>query len=328
MTNSPSGSFRPKRVNFAQISNTALQDTNLSLKAKGLYSIIQSLITLPGEDNLRIWKIKKMCKEGDKSFDSTWKELKEAGYLKQYRIPCGEKGKFKYEYDLLDQPDLSTSTTINLDKYGQPIPHANSDQEDTNHTPQKGVGGQSADAGVGDDDSDHYPQNGGYGQEAEIEADHTPHLAPSGESTPCLKHPVLNGGGNDNTVFDNTISDNIKSISQSYKDGLTDFLREKLKVQIEYDYFEDNRPEDLPTVNSILDYLVEMQAARSTKINGVTQSSEALSVYIDHIDCLTISEFMEHMRGKKLKDVKNLAAYWRSCLINFLREREAQKMTV
>jgi hypothetical protein len=125
MSMNQNGKFRRKRVNFAQISNTALRDINLSLKAKGLYSLIQSLITLPDEDGLLIWKISKYCKEGDKAFDSAWKELKEKGYLKQYRIPNGGRnGGFHYEYDLLDNPDVSTTTTINLDKAGNVIPAA------------------------------------------------------------------------------------------------------------------------------------------------------------------------------------------------------------
>ena len=162
MSETSSGSFRPKRINFAQISNTALWDDNLSLKAKGLYSLIQSLITIPGMD-LRIWKIKAKCKEKDKAFESSWSELKKNGYLKQYRIPSGVKGAFKYEYDLLFEPDLKTKSVINLDKYGNiaspkdASPEKNCTQEsnsDSNPAPDL-------------TDYDHTPHNGGSGRKAE-----------------------------------------------------------------------------------------------------------------------------------------------------------------
>lgn len=139
MAENTSGTFRPKKVNFAQISNTALQDANLSLKAKGLYALIQSLITLPSEDGLRLWKIRKKCKEGDKAFDSAWKELKEAGYLKQYRIPNGKSGAFRYEYELLDIPDLTTPATVNRNKDGTAInSKTKSKPSPADHIPQNG----------------------------------------------------------------------------------------------------------------------------------------------------------------------------------------------
>lgn len=42
-----SGAFIKKEVPFAQVSNHALRDDKLSLKAKGLYALIQSYLTLP-----------------------------------------------------------------------------------------------------------------------------------------------------------------------------------------------------------------------------------------------------------------------------------------
>ena len=96
------GKFRKKKIYFTQVSNTALRDTNLSLKAKGLYALINSYITL---EDFTLYKttLLKNCAEGKKAFDAAWKELKDAGYLIQYRLQ-GEKGKFYYEYELLDEP--------------------------------------------------------------------------------------------------------------------------------------------------------------------------------------------------------------------------------
>lgn len=48
MTNKKSGVIRKKRTYYAQVSNVALRDETLSLKAKGLLAIIESYLTLDG----------------------------------------------------------------------------------------------------------------------------------------------------------------------------------------------------------------------------------------------------------------------------------------
>lgn len=106
------GKFRRKKYNFSMVSNQALHDTNLSSKAKGVYAIIQSLITL--DRDVYKWQIKDYCKEGNRSFDSSWNELKKLGYLKIYRMPVGKNNTFVYEYELLDEPDTTTESVTNV----------------------------------------------------------------------------------------------------------------------------------------------------------------------------------------------------------------------
>lgn len=98
------GRFLTKKVNFSQVSNTALRDDRLSLKAKGLYSLIQSYITI---ENFVLYKntLRGKCKEGDTSFNNTWKELKQHGYLVQHKNR-NEKGNWFYTYELLDYPEV------------------------------------------------------------------------------------------------------------------------------------------------------------------------------------------------------------------------------
>ena len=110
-----SGAFRKKKVQFSQVSNFALRDTKLSLKAKGLYSLIQSYITL---ENFILYKttLKKQCLEGSTAFESAWSELKTMGYLIQYKSK-NKGGFFVYEYDLLDikQEIIHTPKTYPMD---------------------------------------------------------------------------------------------------------------------------------------------------------------------------------------------------------------------
>ena len=100
MNTNTDGAFRQKKVYFSQISNHVIRDNELSLKAKGLYSLIQSYITI---EDFILYKntLKRQCKEGETSFENAWKELKVRGYLVQYRYR-GKSGSFYYEYDLLD----------------------------------------------------------------------------------------------------------------------------------------------------------------------------------------------------------------------------------
>ena len=102
---------------FCSVSNSAAQDEYLSLKAKGLYHLIKSCIEDP-EFDFNHYKPALMdrCKEGSDAFDSAWKELKKAGYLKQRRISHGnnENKGFHYEYELVHTADGSSPSLETL----------------------------------------------------------------------------------------------------------------------------------------------------------------------------------------------------------------------
>lgn len=123
-----SGKFRQKRKNYSQVSNIALTDKNLSLKAKGLYALIESFISIP---DFVLYKQTLMnnCQEGRDAFNAAWKELKDSGYLVQYRITTGH-GHFTYEYELLDEPikedddqdsKIENSTGDGFSVYGESV---------------------------------------------------------------------------------------------------------------------------------------------------------------------------------------------------------------
>lgn len=100
------GFFRSKK-GFTVVQNEITKDTNISLKAKGLYLVIQAYISMPDKK----WTkedFRNLTKEGKKAFDSAWKELKDFGYLKVHFMP--DNGKWQAEYELLDEPDLGPHT--------------------------------------------------------------------------------------------------------------------------------------------------------------------------------------------------------------------------
>ena len=100
------GFFRSKK-GFTVVQNEITKDVNISLKAKGLYLVIQAYISMPD----RKWTkedFRNLTKEGKKAFDSAWKELKDFGYLKVHFMP--DNGVWRAEYELLDEPDLGPHT--------------------------------------------------------------------------------------------------------------------------------------------------------------------------------------------------------------------------
>ena len=113
------GRFKAKRNKFSQVSNEALRDENLSLKAKGLYALIQSYVTI---DNFILYKttLIKQCKEKETSFNSAWNELKKYGYLIQSKSKDSTTGKWVYEYELLDVPGEETTPGFSTPGFSTP----------------------------------------------------------------------------------------------------------------------------------------------------------------------------------------------------------------
>ena len=107
-----SGIIRKKKSKFSMISNTLALDPTISAKAKGIYLIICAELN---KVNYTVYKstIQASCRDGEASFESGWKELKDAGYLIQTKSK-GKDGKWIYEYELLDEPvkkEIDTEST-------------------------------------------------------------------------------------------------------------------------------------------------------------------------------------------------------------------------
>lgn len=78
------------------MSNHHLRDKNLSLKAKGLLSV---MFSLPDSWNYSIPGLCAILKENETAVKSTIKELKATGYLVvDKKKPCKEEGRSKFEY--------------------------------------------------------------------------------------------------------------------------------------------------------------------------------------------------------------------------------------
>lgn len=98
--------FRKKKLGFTALPNHVLFDTKLDEDSVFLYAMIQYHITIPEFDLYKSYLVK-LCKErniGQRKFERMWKNLKDVGYLKQYKMN-GKGGEWFYEYELLDYPE-------------------------------------------------------------------------------------------------------------------------------------------------------------------------------------------------------------------------------
>ena len=86
---------------FTVVQNNVARDWSLSSGALGLYTRIQSYITM---ENITLTKgsLMERVSEGEYAFNTAWNELKSNGYLFIHVYP-GEKGRFVYQYEL--RPD-------------------------------------------------------------------------------------------------------------------------------------------------------------------------------------------------------------------------------
>lgn len=72
-----------KTSNYTVIHNQFLKRKDLSWKAKGILAYV---LSLPDDWNINLKEIIKHATDGEKSFRSGWKELKEAGYVSRHPI--------------------------------------------------------------------------------------------------------------------------------------------------------------------------------------------------------------------------------------------------
>ena len=94
--------FRVERTrDYTTMSNYHLRDTELSLKAKGLLSI---MLSLPDSWNYTTRGLAAICKEGVDAIRSAIKELETSGYIVR-RLLRGENGRIAdTEYIIFERP--------------------------------------------------------------------------------------------------------------------------------------------------------------------------------------------------------------------------------
>ena len=90
-----------KNTNFTVMSNYHFKEKKMSLKAKGLLSL---MLSLPDDWNYSVTGLVKLSKDGKDSVMAGLKELENFGFLIRTRM-TDEKGRFDgYEYNIFEEP--------------------------------------------------------------------------------------------------------------------------------------------------------------------------------------------------------------------------------
>ena len=110
--------FRIERTrDYTVMSNHHLRNANLSLKAKGLLSM---MLSLPEDWNYTTRGLAKICKEGVDAIGAALRELEAAGYIVRHKLR-DRQGRISdteyviYEQPQLRKPDTDSPDTENLD---------------------------------------------------------------------------------------------------------------------------------------------------------------------------------------------------------------------
>ena len=92
-----------KTRDYTVMSNTHLRDKSLSLKAKGLLSV---MLSLPDSWEYTIAGLVAISKENETAVKSSLDELKKGGYLVVTKLTPAQtdSGRFEYLYDIYEQP--------------------------------------------------------------------------------------------------------------------------------------------------------------------------------------------------------------------------------
>lgn len=117
-----------KTKNYSVISNYHFKEKGMSLKAKGLLSL---MLSLPDDWNYNISGLTKLSKDGKDSVMSALNELEKFGYLIRVRL-VNEKGQFNgVEYNIFEEPQKDIPSAV------KPNPaNENAGKEDAEKPPQ------------------------------------------------------------------------------------------------------------------------------------------------------------------------------------------------
>lgn len=124
-----------KNENYTIMSNYHLRERDMSLKAKGLLSVI---LSLPSDWDYSIAGLVAISKENETAVKSALNELKRFGYLKVTKQMPNEteSGRIEYAYDIYEQPCAKIAQeNLSIDKQGiENLGVENQGQLNTNKT--------------------------------------------------------------------------------------------------------------------------------------------------------------------------------------------------
>lgn len=102
-----------KTKDYTIMSNTHFRERDMSLKAKGLLSL---MLSLPSDWDYSVEGLVAICKENETAITSTLKELKMFGYLSVTKVMPNEtqSGRIEYVYEIFETPQRDNIQGIEI----------------------------------------------------------------------------------------------------------------------------------------------------------------------------------------------------------------------
>jgi hypothetical protein len=272
-----------KNKNYTVMCNHHLKDKSLTLKSKGLLSVI---LSLPDEGNYTTRGLAAICKEGVDCIGASLRELETAGYLERNQLRDDRGRITDTEYVIYEFPQDKPPKDPNTGKPDSPLPHTASphtenpymDEPDTEMTAQL---------------------NTNINKFQNV-------LNPDGSSTdsiPSLSTPPPRGTERKGTEAVNTNDFEI------YRD----IIRENL----EYDHMMANHKYDRDRIDEIVDLMLETVCTAKQTVRISSDDFPAALVKAKFLKLnSTHLEFVLDCLKKNTTDIRNIKKYLLAMLFN------------
>mgnify|MGYP000572469336 CR=1 FL=1 len=266
-----------KTQNYTVMSNHHLRNMDLSLKSKGLLSM---MLSLPEDWNYTTRGLAKICKEGTDSISSALKELERAGYIVRNRLR-DNKGKIvDVEYVIYETPRLPEPDVPDEGAPGAACPNTENPDMD----------------GPGLENRSQLNKEKRNPEEQNTDS-------PSTEgSNPVLSSPKAPRGS------DGMGRDWMRE-RESY--------RELILENIEYDYLIQNRQLDRDRLDELVELMVDTVCSRreTIRIAGDDYPAEVVKSRFLKLDSSHIEYVLDRMR-ENTTYVRNIKKYLLAALYN------------
>ena len=267
-----------KTKDYTVISNYHFKDKSISLKAKGLLSM---MLSLPEEWNYTTRGLAAICKEGVDSIGTALKELENAGYIKRNRLR-DEKGKITdTEYVIFERPQNEPET----DEPDMALPHTESPHTENPYMDKPDMVLPCT------DNPNQLNTNISNTKKSNID------LSSTNISNPIQSNPKRNA-------------------ERIGTDGI-DAYREIIKENIEYDILVINNPLEKVRIDEIVELLTETVCTSREYLTiagddypAALVKSKLLKLNSEHIDYVLSS------LKKNTSEVRNIKKYMLAVLFN------------
>ncbi len=267
-----------KTKDYTVISNYHFKDKSISLKSKGLLSM---MLSLPEEWNYTTRGLAAICKEGVDSIGTALKELENAGYIKRNRLR-DEKGKITdTEYVIFERPQQMPET----DEPDTALPHTEKPHTENPYMDKPDMVSPST------ENPDQLNTNISNTKKSNIDLS--------------------------STNISNPIQSNPKGKSERIGMDEIDAYREIIKENIEYDILVINNPLEKVRIDEIVELLTETVCTSKEYLTiagddypAALVKSKLLKLDSEHIDYVLDS------LKKNTSEVRNIKKYMLAVLFN------------